>query len=188
MLMVDDQGAKNGKGAPNWREELAWAAGFFDGEGCTYTKVGNPKTKASSIGIKVSQIHLAPLERFQRAVLGIGKLYGPYNSPSRAVTNASPIFKFEITGLEGCQAVMAMLWPFLCQVKKDQYLYRKSLVKCGYPYSKRSACGAGHRYVQGSFVVRDDGNGRRCLICQQEFDRRKRVRRREERTNGNDGG
>lgn len=56
------------------REELAWAAGFFDGEGCfSYSKSGQ------YVCVSIGQTVREPLERFKLAV-GLGVIYGPYSS------------------------------------------------------------------------------------------------------------
>lgn len=95
------------------REELAWAAGFWDGEGCTTTQ---RHKNSKNIHLSVSQVFLPNLERFQRAVGGLGKIYGPTIQPNRR-----PIYCWMTGKFEHAQAVMAMLWSFLTQEKRDQY-------------------------------------------------------------------
>ena len=64
--------------------ELAWAAGLFDGEGTISLVTHRKKRKTKTYEYK--QVHVlvsqsgSPevLERFQRAVGGLGKIYGPY--------------------------------------------------------------------------------------------------------------
>lgn len=91
--------------------ELAWAAGFFDGEGTSGcyndSHGGNPILKT-----QVSQMELQPLKRYQKALLEIPGIY--YNK-SNGISYSST-GKFEKT-----QAVMAMLWKYLSQPKRDQY-------------------------------------------------------------------
>lgn len=93
------------------REELAWAAGFFDGEGSTgtYSKVG----RRGSIHMTVGQDHLELLERFHRAVLGIGSIYGPYKNSKQRYWKAF--------GHEDVQAAGALLWSFLGPIKRAQW-------------------------------------------------------------------
>ena len=73
----------------NDREEIAWAAGFFDGEGCfSYIQ------KARYVCLRIGQSELEPLERFREAV-GLGKIYGPYSHThkdrwSRRVCSGTP--------------------------------------------------------------------------------------------------
>lgn len=96
------------------REELAWAAGFFDGEGCTNAHRSNVGNKPWRISVSVTQIHRDTLERFQAALGGIGTIYGPYEKP------VNPQFTFKGAGLEKTQAIIAMLWPWLTPHKKEQ--------------------------------------------------------------------
>jgi hypothetical protein len=100
--------------AYTWREELAWAAGFWDGEGCTSIhKQGNNATAS------VHQVddEVESLYRFHNAVLGVGKIYGPYQAKKG---NHQPYFSWHVSGGSKVQAVIAMLWPFLGNIKKEQ--------------------------------------------------------------------
>jgi len=95
-------------------QQLAWAAGVFDGEGSASTYV--PRFRRSPIRqIAVSQKGATStpdlLVRFQAAVGGLGHIHGPYrgqlyywNSKRHAVVDA----------------VMALLWPYLSPPKRDQ--------------------------------------------------------------------
>jgi hypothetical protein len=107
------------------REELAWAAGFFDGEGCfSFT------TKAGYGAAAIGQVDRAPLERFQAAVGGLGKIYGPYFKiyPGRGIGA-----KYR---REHVQAVVAMLWFKLGPSKKEQATR---------VLTKMKSCKRGHR-------------------------------------------
>src|SRR5712692_211737 len=60
------------------REDLAWAAGFYDGEGCTLTV--DPERLYPWIGVTQGGSLDGPPEvlvRFKRAVGGIGHIDGP---------------------------------------------------------------------------------------------------------------
>lgn len=90
------------------REELAWAAGLFDGEGCTSL---NTKRNGRWYGIRlaVAQNSIEVLERFQGAV-GVGRVYGPYKGE----------FSYCISGFENVQYVLALLWEWLSEPKRFQ--------------------------------------------------------------------
>ena len=95
------------------RRELAWAAGFFDGEGCvTFGKQG-------SLTLSISQTHPEVLVRFREAV-GAGVVRGPWHQPSKP--NANTLYGYVCTSFEPCQHVYAQLWPFLSSVKKQQII------------------------------------------------------------------
>jgi hypothetical protein len=105
----------------NSREELAWAAGFFDGEGstCKSRKIDGRTDGRSAWAIRVSvgQKEREPLERFQRA-LGFGAIY------THTSNNASGLIMhyWNATSLEEAQAVMAALWIFLSGPKRSQFV------------------------------------------------------------------
>jgi hypothetical protein len=97
-----------------WREELAWAAGFWDGEGST-----SIVKRDNSLVASISQVddEVESLHRFQNAVLGIGKIYGPHRQKNM---NHRSFFNWHAYGGSKVQAVIAMLWPFLGNIKKEQ--------------------------------------------------------------------
>lgn len=90
------------------REELAWAAGFFDGEGTTgFYRNGGYRRFVMS----VPQNDPRPLERFHAAVEGLG-----YINWQRTGTN----YVWQVQRFEHTQAVMALLWPFWSEPKREQ--------------------------------------------------------------------
>jgi len=91
--------------------ELAWAAGFFDGEGCTAKKRASG-TNSNQIILSVSQKHREVLDRFMAAV-GRGVVCGPYGP--RRMHNLS------VNGYDAVIAVMVLLWPHLGSEKRDQF-------------------------------------------------------------------
>lgn len=112
------------------REELAWAGGFFSGEGYTgfnkssytYKKKNKPSKPRNRVKIyptmNIAQVGSAEtLDRFNNAIGNIGKVYGPYG-PYKA--NKQAYYQFQLSGFENTQAAVAMLWPFLSTVKQEQ--------------------------------------------------------------------
>jgi len=108
---------------PN-REELAWAAGFFDGEGSVHIaysckrKDGSfrhyPQVSLGQSGVLAPEV----LNRFQRAIGMIGKLYGPFKP---AKNQKQVRFLLEFSGFAKTQAIMAMLWSWLGTVKRNKF-------------------------------------------------------------------
>ncbi len=91
--------------------ELAWAAGFFDGEGSVYLKDG----KYAVIGI--TQIHPYVLERFVEAV-GIEKsVDGPYKKRNRA----NVVWELRYGRVSEVEAIYKLLKPYLSPVKQTQF-------------------------------------------------------------------
>lgn len=105
---------------PN-REELAWAAGFFDGEGCVCC---DHYANRAYIRLSLAQAEQGDkiLQRFNQAIGGIGKVHGPFKA-SNGTNAPSPKLQWalRLNGLEKVQAAIAMLWPFLSEPKREQY-------------------------------------------------------------------
>jgi hypothetical protein len=87
--------------------EIAWAAGFFDGEGHIYFHRGQ---SSSAVRLRVRQREPELLLRFQRAVGGYGRIY----------REKSGIYSFECEGWRAYEIVNA-LWPYLGSHKRTQY-------------------------------------------------------------------
>lgn len=103
------------------REALAWAAGFFDGEGCFYHGIrrrygnsrGGPYRWTET---RMTQAHPEVLHRFA-ATVGLGRVYGPY---AKKRPNHRPQWQYLAHGFHQTQAIIAMLWPWLGSVKRLQ--------------------------------------------------------------------
>jgi hypothetical protein len=102
--------------------ELAWAAGFFDGEGncCFNLNKSNPRGSKEYIQprlrITVAQKSKPMLIRFKKFVLNLGQINGPYKNRIH-----NEIYNYYVSDFEISQAVMAMLWKYLGDVKKKQF-------------------------------------------------------------------
>lgn len=95
------------------REELAWAAGFIDGEGT----FGAYHFHARRLGLVLSAPQIDPAVLFRlRDALGMGSVVGPYIQKG----NRQPRWEYKLYGFEKVQAAIAMLWSFLSSVKKEQ--------------------------------------------------------------------
>ena len=88
--------------------ELAWAAGFFDGEGCTFS---NGKDYPRLV---VFQKDRRPLDRFAAAV-GFGHVR-PCHSP--AIRRVG--FQWVVNDWQEARKVHALLWPYLSEPKCEQ--------------------------------------------------------------------
>lgn len=88
--------------------ELAWAAGFFDGEGSSYFVNGKYPN------ISISQTDPRVLERFQRAVGGVGGVYGPYKNTHK------PVYQYNASHRKAVEAMNKIL-PFLGEIKTEQW-------------------------------------------------------------------
>ena len=115
--------------------ELAWAAGFFDGEGnARFRMSARPPQRSRAYGtftIQIAQIGREVLDRFEAAV-GIGKVYGPYTKKNGSQSQIT-YFSYSAHGSTGEQAY-ALIRPYLSSVKRAQgddalLLYKESGVR-----------------------------------------------------------
>lgn len=102
--------------------DVAWAAGFFDGEGCTNYHVqkkrdGTPRPKGN-IQITVGQKEPLLLQRFQEAIGGVGHIY----QRIQYSYNNHPVWTLQIQRTDDVLHTIRVLWPFLGFHKRAQAL------------------------------------------------------------------
>lgn len=98
----------------NAQTELAWAAGFFDGEGCVTSFNDRHPPFRKRVQLIVGQSGTTEhLERFARAV-GCGNISGPYRSVGRE--NRADRYAWQVSGRKAMR-VMELLRPYLCTPK-----------------------------------------------------------------------
>lgn len=95
------------------RENLAWAAGLFDGEGTT-----GHNRKSTALQVRVGNTDVRLLDRFRLAVGGLGQIHGPYGRQDER--HKQPMYVWHVSSFENCQAVLAMLWFRLGAFKQQQ--------------------------------------------------------------------
>jgi hypothetical protein len=140
--------------------ELAWAAGFFDGEGCTYLSSKTAKNKYTHISISQTEKGLECLYRFQKALGGVGYFHErKINNP-----NWSRSFFLYIQKQSEVEKVLKLLWPWLSEMKKSQA--QKALSQATY-IGTRTHCPKGHEYSQDNTRI-NSKNRRSCIICEKE--------------------
>ena len=103
-------------------ENLAWAAGIIDGEGCFYSAKKRSEGHAPGVGFEVTQASFDdnPPEMLLRLqeVFPFARLGGPYG-PYR-ISTSRPIYRLRVDNFEKVQQVMAMVWPWLGEVKRSE--------------------------------------------------------------------
>jgi hypothetical protein len=131
------------------REELAWAAGFYDGEGC----LGIFKNKRGlMLHMDIGQVDRAVLDRFQAAV-ELGNVAGPYLKKN---PNHAPSYSWDACGFEKCQAVVAKLWHWLSPVKRAQAKVALSVAKSYYILCNEAKPEFAARYLQNRRLTNDN--------------------------------
>lgn len=111
-------------------QEMAWAAGFYEGEGCVSAAVTGPRGYMQLV-LVIPQTNREVLDRFQRFT-GHGTVRGPYGRKSSIVQekpdgslkryNPKPYWQFKISNAGQVRAVIDALWPYLGPVKQAQAL------------------------------------------------------------------
>lgn len=97
------------------RDDIAWAAGLFEGEG--YVGVRRQKgRKNPNAQIIMSSTDEDVLRRFV-AIVGAGKVYGPYTYSN---PKWKPYWQWQAQTYELVQHVVALLWPWLCTRRRAQ--------------------------------------------------------------------
>lgn len=102
------------------REQLAWAAGLFEGEGCfTSSKPRDLKGNcARGVGALIKMTDKDVLDKFC-SVVGVGNVSGPLKrSESYDKASYKPIYLWQVGSFETVQHVIACLWPWLHSRRK----------------------------------------------------------------------
>lgn len=147
--------------------ELAWAAGFFDGEGYVGTsKSGRYLNIRCAIGQSYSP---ETLYRFLSAV-GVGKVVGPFK---RANREHGDYWIWRCSGTNQSKAVFDKLLPFLSGPKTEQY-YRAVRDNEESRYKPVTECSRGHEYNEANTYVTARGS-RSCRACHAANERRRRA-------------
>lgn len=95
--------------------ELAWAAGFFDGEGTTHLGKSTKGDRFTKPKLTIPQKELECLARFRKALGNRGTIYGPIKQK-----RDSEIYHYSIQKAKEVDETLTLLWPFLSDVKKNQ--------------------------------------------------------------------
>jgi hypothetical protein len=126
------------------REELAWAAGFFDGEG--HTALGVRSKRSAMVHMQTTQNDRAVLEKFQGFVGGAGRIYPRSNGAD---------WSWQTTSTPEGVFVAALLWHWLSPPKRAQIAARFRRVR-EYPYRgsrDTTRCARGHLLTPDNVYV-----------------------------------
>jgi hypothetical protein len=102
--------------------KLAWAAGFFDGEGCTLLHKDRRWNGKGQLMLMINQlaVNRTVLYKFKN-IVGVGDIYGPYKN------GQGYICRYAVQNFQGFQHVVCLIWSELSDVKKAQI--RKALTR-----------------------------------------------------------
>jgi hypothetical protein len=168
-----------------WR---AWAAGLFDGEGCSSLLHHRSHLGYMTGELSVTQSSLVGspevLRRFG-VVVGAGHISGPYSQRNATMD----VYRWKAAALGDVERVIAELWPWLGDVKRAQaqhvldVLRSQSELPRGNPAwgNRKTHCVNGHEYATARlrpYVSRGVGTPRRdnqqCLVCLRDYAREQR--------------
>ena len=114
------------------QELLAWAAGFFDGEGSTIAKTMAERPNYCQLQVAVPQSGHdgvpEVLTRFRSAALGTGRIEPP---------NKDDIYAWRARGRIDAEMILALMWPYLGDVKRAQACDALARVAAQYEHVKR---------------------------------------------------
>jgi hypothetical protein len=103
------------------KENLAWAAGLFEGEGSFSFCNKNSSRGYPTRGVKacLGMTDEEIVHRFQE-IMGVGKVYGPYNhKPYKRIENRKPHWNWSASSFEHVQATVVFLWPWLGERRRQ---------------------------------------------------------------------
>lgn len=93
--------------------EVAWAAGFFEGEGSITASGGR-------LTVRIHNTDTEPLERFASIVV-FGEVYGPYERNDRDGYKRKPFWAWVAQEYDALE-VLELLWPWLSARRHGQAL------------------------------------------------------------------
>lgn len=102
------------------KTELAWFAGFFEGEGSVRLSTCLRKSNGRRYGapvLDIVQVNKEPLIR-ALSIFPEGKIYGPYD---RNKKNKSPYFRFVVNGKDRVEAVFNAIKSHLSTRRTNQF-------------------------------------------------------------------
>jgi hypothetical protein len=169
----------------HWR---AWAAGLFDGEGCSSLLNHRSHAGYMTAELSVTQSSLVGspevLRRFG-VVVGVGHISGPYSQRNATMD----VYRWKAGALDDVERVIAELWPWLGDVKRAQaqrvldVLHSQPELPRGNPAwgNRKTHCINGHEYATARlrpYVSHGVGTPRRenqqCLVCLRDYARKQR--------------
>lgn len=140
---------------------LAWAAGFFEGEGCFYANYNKPREDGSKIfrtHATLAQKDIELLKQFQN-IMGFG-----------SICNSSKDTKaWKTTRVGEATKVLEWFRPWLStrRINTAERLLKKENKQILRPVSDK--CLEGHLYTQENTIINSNRSGRICRICRNEY-------------------
>lgn len=145
------------------RENLAWAAGIFEGEGCiNHFSSKNPR----SCRLQLYMTDLDVMERFCQ-IAGVGEVELCV-APSRLRGGRKPIYVWRISNWDEWYPFAVAMWPWLGERRRAAL--KEAIERWITPTNPCRGfwrCKNDHVITIETMVKSSDG-GRRCLLCARE--------------------
>lgn len=152
--------------------ELAWAAGFFDGEGYT-----GYQSQKGGIACELAQASDPSLLFRFLAAVRVGRIHSNHSAK-----DASGVWRWRADGISDVQEALGRLWPWLGAIKKEQASAatnawlsdpRKRRFGRRWELDDPTAplCTKGHQLTRENAYRHPDGRTR-CRRCMREYRRR----------------
>lgn len=134
-------------------EQVAWAAGLFEGEGCITAR---GKTSGELV---IGMTDLDVLERFQ-AIMGVGGITVEYRQPPH-----QDCYRWSVCNAADSTFVLGLLLPWLSSRRRaaaESLLQR--MESCRGRNGLKTHCKHGHEYSEENTYITPAGH-RRCMAC-----------------------
>ena len=103
------------------REDLAWAAGLIEGEGCIYSSMRSTGVRGGrAVWHLTVQMTDEDVLRRLAAVIGLGNVCGPYKNKGDGKKAYKPIWSWTVSSRTHVYAVLVALWPWLGARRREK--------------------------------------------------------------------
>jgi hypothetical protein len=149
------------------RENIAWASGLFEGEGCI-----SISDKRIALELQMTDEDVV---RKVRLVMGVGSVGGPYRDKARPKNK--PYWRWTVSSGRQAAATLAAMWSFLGVRRRARAAEALRYFSSQPPWTRnRIHCPKGHPYSEEN-TYRFSRGTRTCRICSLEQARRYREKK-----------
>ena len=143
---------------PN-KDDIAWAAGLFEGEGCI--SVGSKRRPTHAPRVSLSTTDEDVVRRFA-VIVRCGRVSGPHRKGKY-----KPFWLWKTGTFEHFQYIVCLLWYWLCNRRRQrakEILFIVGPIKSGL---NKTHCPHGHEYSEGNtkWGMKRGHKSRYCVIC-----------------------